>query len=332
VITVDVLDPATGPEPPDWADFFVTQQLYAPWDYGLMAIEAAGGPNPVLLAVVRRDGVLVAAVAALVARRGRSPRWVEVCHQWLSGEPGFVFVAGLNLVERKEILRAAERALCRHVGWTCLGLVYWHLAPSDVPLVAGFGRHVRPTVGTAVLDNTFTSTKDWLASLSRNRRASLRKLHRQLAEDPALVIRFDAGRSDVDGAALAELLRAHRDKYTHFRHDSRNPVSAEYLSALLARPDVRTMTYHDADGRLLAFSNLLDHPAHLFSQHFAAVPVEQGGRGHLYFDLYHRLVELMVDRGAKTLSVGRGMEEVKTRLGFEIRPLRLAVVPRMVAG
>jgi predicted N-acyltransferase len=332
VITVDVLDPATDSEPPDWADFVAAQQLYAPWDYGLLVIEATAGRHPVLLAVVRRDGVLVAAVVALVARRGRSPRWVEVCHQWLSGEPGFVFAAGLDPPARKDILRAAERALCRHVGWTCLGLVYWHLSPSEVPLIAGFGRHVRPAAGTAVLDNTFTSTEDWLASLSRNRRASLRKLHRQLAADPSLEIRFDASRSDVDGAELARLLRAHRDKYPRFRHDSRNPVSAEYLTALLARPDVRTMTYRDADGRLLAFSNLLDHPAHLFSQHFAAVPAEQGGRGHLYFDLYHRLVELMVERGAKTMSVGRGMAEVKTRLGFEIRPLRLAVVPRVVAG
>ena len=330
--TVDVLDPATDPEPPDWANFVAVQQLYAPWDYGLMAIESAAGENPVLLAVVRRDGVLVAAVAALVARRGRSPRWIEVSHQWLSGEPGFVFAGGLDLVARKEILRAAERALCRHVGRTCLGLVYWHLAPPDVPLVAGFGRYVRPSAGTAVLDNTFTSPRDWLASLSRNRRASLRKLHRQVSEDPTLVLRFEAGRSDLDGAELAGLLRAHRDKFTHHRHDSRNPVTAEYLTALVARPDVRTMTYHDADGRLLAFSNLLDHPAHLFSQHFAAVPAEQGGRGHLYFDLYPRLVELMVERGAKTLSVGRGMAEVKTRLGFEIRPLHLAVVPRLVAG
>lgn len=327
--TVDVLDPATDPEPPDWAGFFAAQQLYAPWDYGLMGIESAGGPNPVLLTLVRRDGVLVGAVAALVARRGRGPRWVEVFHQWLSGEPGWVFADGLDLLARKEILRAAERALCRHVGWTCLGLVYWHLTPADVPLVAGVGRHVRASVGTAVLDNTFASTKEWLGSLSRNRRASLRKLHRQLAEDPDLVIRFESARSDVDGAELARMLRAHRDKYSHFRHDSRNPVTAEYLSALVARPDVRTMTYHDADGTLLAFSNLLDHPAHLFSQHFAAWP---DGRGHLYFDVYHRLVDHLVERGAKSLSVGRGMAEVKTRLGFEIQPLRLAMVPRVVAG
>jgi predicted N-acyltransferase len=332
MITVDVLDPATDPEPPDWADFVAAQQLYALWDYGLMRIDSAGGPSPVLLALVRRDGVLVAAVAALVARRGRGPRWVEVFHQWLSGEPGWVFAGGLDLVARKEILRAAERALCRRVGWTCLGLVYWHVPPADVPLLAGRGRYVRPGAGTAVLDNTFASTKDWLGSLSRNRRASLRKLHRQLSEDPTLVIRSETARTDLDGAELAAMLREHRDKYHRYRHDSRNPVTAEYLSALVARPDVRTMTYHDTDGRLWAFTTMFDHPAHLFSQHFAAVPVEQGGRGHLYFDVYARLVELMIERGAKTLSVGRGMAEVKERLGFEIRPLSLAVVPRPVAG
>lgn len=331
MITVDVLDPAIDPEPPDWADFVAAQQLYPPWAYDLLALEATGARNPLLLTLVRRDGVLVAAVVALVARRG--PRWVEVFPQWLSGEPGFVFAAGLDLVARKEVLRAAERALCRHVGWTCLGLVYWHLSPADVPLVAGFGRHVRPGVGTLVLDNTFTSTADWLASLSRNRRASLRKLHRKLAADPTLVIATGTGRSDVDGVDLAAMLRAHRAKFgpPHWT-DARNPVTAEYLAALVARPDVRTMTYHDADGRLLAFSNSFEHPAHLFSQHFATVPVERGGRGDLYFDLYFRLVALMIERGAKSLAVGRGMAETKTRLGFEVRPLRLAVVPRVVAG
>jgi predicted N-acyltransferase len=330
MIAVDVLDPATDPEPPDWAPFVAAQQLYAPWDYGLLAIESAGGPRPVLLALIRRDGVLVAALTALVA--GRGPRWVEVFQQWISGEPGWVFTDELDAVERKEILRSAERALCRYVGLSCLGVVYWHVSPSDLPLVAGFGRYLRRGAGTAVLDNTFASTHDWLGTLSRNRRASLRKLRRQLDADPNLVVRFEAARDDLDGAELAAMLRAHRDKYGKPRHDSRNPITAEYLSALVARPDVRTMTYHDADGTLLAFSDLLDHPAHLQSQHFAAVPAGEGGRGHLYFDLYTRLVDHLIEHGGKSLSVGRGMADVKTRLGFRMRPLWLAVVPRMVAG
>lgn len=329
MIAVDVLDPATDPEPPDWAGFVAAQQLYAPWNYGLLAIESAGGAHPVLLALVRRNGVLIAALTALVARRGRGPRWVEVFHQWISGEPGWVFVDGLDAPARKEILRSAERALCRYVGPSCVGLVYRHLSPADVPLVAGFGRLVRPCPGTAVLDNTFASTEDWLATLSRKRRASLRQRRRRFAGDPNLVIRFGAARDDLNGAALAAMLRAHQDKFRRYWHDSRNPVTAEYLSALVARPDVRTMTYHDAGGILLAFSDLLDHPAHLVNQHYAALP---GSPGHLYFDLHTRLVDHLVEVGAKSLSLGRGMAEVKTGLGFTIRPLRLAVVPRVVAG
>jgi hypothetical protein len=330
--TVDVLDPATDPEPPDWAGFVAVQQLHAPWDYGLLAVEAAAGPNPVLLALVRQDGVLVAAVAALVARRGRVARWVEVMNQWVSGEPGWVFAGGLDLLARKEILRTVEGALCRRAGWTCLGVVYWNLAPADVPLVAGFGRYVRPGVGTAVLDNTFASTDEWLGGLTRNRRSSLRRLRRRLAEDPNLVVRFETARSDLDGAELARLVHGQREKFGRLRFNSRNPVTAEYLSALVARPDVRTLTYHDADGTLLAFNNVLEHPVLLMSQHYAAVPVEQGGRAHVYFDLHVRLVAHLIESGAKSLSLGRGMADVKERLGFEIRPLHVAVVPRMVAG
>lgn len=330
--TVDVLDPATDPEPPDWAGFLAAHQLHAPWDYDLLGIEAADGPSRVRLALVREDGVLVAAVAALVTGRGWGTRWVEVMNQWLSGEPGWVFAGELDLVARKEILRSVERALCRHAGFSCLGLVYWNLTPADVPMVAGFGRYVRPGVGTAVLDNTFAGTDEWFAGLTRNRRSSLRRLHRRLAEDPNLVVRFEPARSDLDGAELAGMVHAHREKFGRLPFNSRNPVTAEYLSALVARQDVRTLTYHDTDGRLLAFNNVLDHPAHLLSQHYAAVPAEQGGRAHVYFDLHIRLVEHLIEAGAKSLSLGRGMGEVKARLGFEIRPLRVAVVPRMVAG
>ncbi len=332
MIDVDVLNPAIDPEPPDWAGFVAAQQLHPPWDYGLLAIESAGGPHPVVLAPVRRDGVIIAALTALVARRGRGPRWVEVFNQWISGEPGWVFVDGLDPLERKEILRLAERALCRYVGLSCVGLVYWHVSPADVPLIAGFGRHIRPSAGTAVLDNTFAGTEDWLATLSRKRRASLRQRHRKLGDDPNLVIRFGAARDDLDAAELAAMLRAHQNKFGRHWHDSRNPVTAEYLSALVARPDVRTITYRDAGGTLLAFSDLLDHPAHLLAQHYAALPAGEGGQRHLYFDLHTRLVNHLIEVGAKSLSIGRGMAEVKTKLGFTIRPLWLAVVPRVVAG
>jgi hypothetical protein len=330
VITVDVLDPAVDPQPPDWASFVAVQRLYAPWDYGLLALESAGGPNPVLLVTVRRDGALVAALTVLDVRRG--PRWVEVFHQWISGEPGWVFVDGLDPSERREILRSAERALCRHAGRTCLGLVYRYVPTADVALVAGFGRLVRPCPGTAVLDNTFAGTDDWLATLSSNRRASLRRRRRRFADDPTLVARFDAARDDLDGAELAAMLRAHQAKFGRQWHDSRNPVTAEYLSALVARPDVRTMTYHDANGPLVAFSNLLDHPARLIAQHWATRPVGAGGRKDLYFDLNMSLVAYLIETRAASLSVGRGMPELKVQLGFTIRPLRLVVVPRVVAG
>ncbi|HWM03184.1 MAG TPA: GNAT family N-acetyltransferase [Actinophytocola sp.] len=332
MITVDVLDPATDREPADWAAFVAARRLYAPWDYGLLAIESAGGQHPVLLVPVRRDGVLVAAVTAVVVRRGRGPRWLEVFHQWISGEPGWTFAGDVDPLERKEILRTVERALCRHVGLTCLGVVYRHVPPADVPLVSGFGRYVRATFGTAVLENTFTHTAGWLASLSRNRRSSLRKLRRKLTEDADLEVRCATARTDLDPVELAGLLRAHRGKFTSYRHDSRGPVTAEYLAALVARPDVWTISYHGAGGRLLAFHDLLDHPAHPLSQHWATRPADDGWHQDLFFDLYVRMVDHVIEQGAKTLSVGRGLDEVKTRLGCRMLPLNLAVVPRVVAG
>jgi uncharacterized protein len=183
----------------------------------------------------------------------------------------------------------------------------------------------------AMLDNTFATTDDWLATLSRNRRKSVRKLHRELSGDPSLEIRFAAARTDLDGGELVELLRRHRAKFGRLRYDSRNAVTAEYLTALPARPDVHTLTYR-RDGTLVGFTNVLDHPVHLLNQHFAMIPVEAGGVPHLYFDVYPRLVEHLIGRGGSSLSIGRGMVETKRSLGFDIEPRWVAVVPRIVAG
>jgi len=346
-IAVEVLDPRCDPEAVDWPDFMRAEQLHVPWDYGLMGIESRHSGNPTLLALARRDGRIVAAFAVTVCRRGAAlrssgpvggrarwlPRWVEVHQPWLSGLPGWVFAEGHDPSSRRPVTRAVERALCRVVGAGCLGLFYRSVPSTDESFTARRAVLVRDAVGgTAVLDNAFSTMEDWIRSLSRGRRQAIRGQLRTVAADPDLLVRFEPARDDLDGKQLAGLLNGHRARLGRPKFDHRSPVSAEYLDALVRRPEVHTLTYHDRSGTLLAFATMIDHPVAALYQHWAALTKAEGGRQHLYFDSYARLVRHMVDHDRRSLSAGRGLAELKASLGFAERPLRVMLVPRVAVG
>jgi hypothetical protein len=184
-----------------------------------------------------------------------------------------------------------------------------------------------------VLENRFASEEDWLGTLPSARRSGLRRRRRRIAEDPGLVVRGGPGRDDVDGAEVAALIKAHRERYGKLKLDTRTMPSAGFLHSYVRRPDIHTLTYRDTDGRLLAVNTLLDHPDSPSLQHWAALPLDERGRGSgLYFDSYVRGVRFMTQRGAKELSAGRGMGELKQELGFLPRALYAAAAPRPVLG
>lgn len=330
-MSVDVFDPALDAEPAGWAGLCAAAVLHAPWDYRLLGTESDRSRHPTRIAMAHQDGIVLGAVVATMVRFRAGLRLVEVHNPWLSGFPGWAFSGQFDLMERRAVLRACERALCRVAGIGCAGLLYRSVPPDALSLLMGRGRVVRPSMGTAVLDNTFANGADWIASLPRSRRHSIRGQVRKVAADAGLVVRFETARDDLDGAELAELVNRHRDRLGRPKFDSRSPVSAQYLHELVRRPDVRTLTYHDADGELLAFADLLDHPDVPLYQHWAALAPEEGGRKHLYFDSYARMIAQVVSDGRKALAAGRGRLELKASLGLSTRPLWAVGVPRPVA-
>ncbi|GAA1217829.1 GNAT family N-acetyltransferase [Prauserella alba] len=343
-VHIDVLDPRNDPEPADWAAFVAARQLSAPWDYGMLRLETASSRCPNLLVVARDRGEPVAALSVTVARPGDPhrrrpvggparflPRLAEVHQPWMPGMPGRVFAPGLDATARREITRAAERAVVAFIGPGCGGVIHRYLGDDELPDVTGRGRVVRDAVPTTLLRNDFTDVGEWVSSLARSRRHSIRGQRRKIAADGSLTIRCGRSREDVAGAELATLLHAHRAKFGRVPLDLRGAVTAEYLHALVRRPDVATLTYRDAaSGRLLAFTNVLDHVVTPLHQHWAAVPPERGGRRHLYFDAYARVVGFMIDNGRPSISSGRGMQDVKGSLGFAPQPLRTVIAARPV--
>jgi len=339
-------DPRVDPVPAGWAEFSRAARLHPVWDYELMGLEAWGARNPQLLVVAAEGDELVAGLSVLVCRPRLSPRfapapgrrplrpfWAEVYQPWLSGYPGIVFAPGFPDADRATLVRAFERQLRRHLGPGLLGVLYRAIDEDFATRAAGRGRLVRQAEPTAVLENRFASEEDWIKSLPAARRSGLRRRRRRIAEDPTLVVRGGPGRDDVDGAEIAALIKAHRERYGKLKLDTRTIPSAGFLHRFVRRPDVHTLTYRDTEGRLLAVNTLLDHPDSPSLQHWAALPLDERGRSSgLYFDSYVRAVRFMTQRGAKELSAGRGMSELKQELGFRSRTLYAAAVPRPVLG
>jgi hypothetical protein len=342
-VRFDFHDPRVDPAPARWAEFFRAARLHPVWDYDVMGLEAWGARNPQLLAVAAEGGEIVAALSVMLCRPRVSPRfgpapgrrplgpvWAEVYQPWLSGFPGIVFAPGFR--DRTALVREFERRLARHLGPGLLGVVYRSIGAELAAGVDGRGRVVKRVDPTTVLENRFESEEDWLASLPSARRSALRRRRRRIAENPDLVVRSGPGRDDVDSAVVAGLIHAHRARYGKLRMDTRTVPSAGFLHRFLRRPDVHTLTYATADGRLLAVNTLLDHPDSPTMQHWAAVPLAERGPAGLYFDSYVHAVRLLTARGAKELSAGRGMVELKEQLGFRTRTLYTAAVPRPVLG
>lgn len=342
-----IVDPRTDPEPDGWAEFVRRQRLHPVWAFDLMRVESWLARNPVLLATVRRDGRIVAAMSLVMCLSWRRQRYapppaagprrlrpwlVEVAQPWLSGYPGVVFDDKIELPERRAMVAAFERELVRRFGPGPAGLLYRQLGDGDVAALTGRGRPVRAVDPVAVLHNTFADEEQWLASLHKKRRANLRRQRRIVAADPTLVVRGGPGRTDLNWTEASALINGHRARFPRPLLDNRSPVAARYLAAYLRRADVHTLTYHDTSGRLLALHVMMDHETSPALQHWAALPVADGGRQHLYFDAHWRAVRYVVAAGRTELTDGRGTLEVKSDLGFGTRGVHTVAVPRPMLG
>ncbi|MGX7826274.1 GNAT family N-acetyltransferase [Actinokineospora sp. 24-640] len=344
-LTARVHDPRTDDEPEGWAEFAARCGLHAVWDYGLMRLEAWMSRNPAMLGVVR-DGERIAAAATVLvchprwtrryapAPRTARPRpgWAEVYLPWLSGYPAVVFDPDLTGEGRRAAVLEFERAVLRHVGPGLLGIAYRPVSGDLLSAVAGRLRRTWRNDPTTVLPNEWPTEDGWLATLSKERRTSIRRYARKIDRDPTLRVREGWGRTDTDPHELATLINRHRARLGTPPMDPRSAVAGVFLAEFLRRPDVRLLTYRDADGTLLAANTLLDHPSSTVLQHWAARSPAEGGRHNLYFDCYLRCVRHLVSAGRDELTSGRGLLDVKASLGFRTRELHTVAVPRPAVG
>lgn len=330
-LTVRLHDPATHPEPAGWDALRAAAGLRANWAWPVMRAGVRSGADPLMLAVLsdvdRPVGLLAASVVPLRRREGRQawPRagYLHVQAPQSSAVPGW-WLAPSTVDERADLVRAFRRAARRALG-PGVGAVMWRqLAVGDDGWLPR-PRYVRRTEPLAVLDAP-KSVDAWLAGLRKKRRTDLRRVLRLIDADPDLQVRAGAVGDVVSPAELAHLATLNAVKHAAGAVELRSgPRSALWQEATAGRDDVHAVAYRDPTGRLLAAATVLDDPSWPLWLSWGALPVDEGGRRHLYFDLFRRLVQRVVDRGADGVVLGKGMAELKADLGARLVPQHAAL-------
>ncbi|WP_166427327.1 GNAT family N-acetyltransferase [Nonomuraea mesophila] len=338
---LEVLDPCEDAEPSGWEEFRQAEGLSAIWAHDVIAASSAHSWARPLLTVFRDGGRIVGAVGAVYAglplpssrrvpRPRREPLLLDVRLPGHSNAPTWHFSDAVTPGERRRLMRMFEQAARRHLGWGLTGVLYRMVTEPHLPAVTRRGAIVRPSPGSTVMPLHWTSTEEWIGSLSRNRRSTLRRQLRRITQADDLVVSEGEARTDLDPGELAELNRRHTARLAT-RFDPRAPLPEEYFAALLSRADVSVLSYHAA-GRLLGFAIVYDHHDSPAYGPWAALQPEEGGRKDLYFDSYARIVGRAVRQGAKRLLGGRGRVDVKRSLGFAYVPMSVVAVPRWAMG
>lgn len=335
-VTLELVDPRHDPEPDGWERLRAAAGQCVTWRYDLLRAYAWAAQAPVLLAVLREDGAPAGAVAASL--RGVRPRRgsyatgrrgvagvVDVHAPGNRSQKGWWFTGDPDPGRRRELLRCYVRAIRRELGPGWRGTVWREVSPGEPAQLPGAVRLTLPTAPLAKLATPWSDPGAWYDTLDRARRDSLKRRARRFAADPELSIAVGPARELVTGAEAAAL-RAENDLKHRAALFPLAPLPQPYLDAMVGGDEVVAIAYRDG-GRLIGLSLILDHPAWPICLSWGALPPEAGGRKHLYFDGYVRMVEWAVAAGKAGLVLGKGQAEVKRSLGAELVPSSALAVP-----
>jgi hypothetical protein len=345
---VEFYDPRHDPEPGFWEPWRRAAGLWANWGWAPMRAGSWHSRDPLLVAVLRRRGGPhgstesgQAHVAGVVcaAVRGAVPR-ARFCPARRFPRAGYLHViapqnaaqAGWHLDtdspgERAAMFRVYVRAARRRLG-PAVAAVLWRQVGADDVKALPHRMLVRPTWPFCSIDTPFRDRAEWLATLRKGRRRELQRLARVLERDEDLVVTGGLGRGVVTPAEVTRVARFNFDRYPTARADRSTGLRAyAWNKALLDRDDVGAIAYRDRGGRLLGVGLILEHPTRPYLMSWGAEPIGDGGRPHLYFDLYCRMIDRATAAGAEAVMLGKGVADIKADLGAQVSP-QFAVAAR----
>lgn len=321
--SVELVDPLVEAVPPEWDGLVEKAGLPAVWRADVLRALAWCVQHPTVLGVVIDpvDGPvalfhgralgLPADLRRFVALPARRSLGLLECRLPPTYSlPGHAFADGLDEAGRAGAVSAFERAVRRRLGAATLGVAFRQVSPADLEAFRP-GRMSLAVVPEIVLANRWDDLEGYFAALSPNQRSALRRLRRRVRADETVRVGWEPA---IDPAEASRLANAVRRKHRS-RHFLSAPIPAPYFAALADAASADYLTYREPGGRLLAYAMLLDDGADLFSTIWGSRDLRDGGRRDLYFDQIPEMVDRMIRTGRRRILLGKGMNDVKLRLG-----------------
>lgn len=309
---VDLYDTRAA-EPAGWETLRRSAGLRANWAWSLLRTDL--GRVPGMIGVVSRGGAPAGVFGATVVGPSRLG-YLDVRSPQSSAQPGWWFASSI-VDDRTLVARTFLRAVRRKRGLG-IGAVLWRQVTDEDVGWLPRPRLRHETMPVATLDAP-SGVEAWLTGLSQSRRQGLRRIRRVLERDDDLEVRCGPVGGVVTPAELADLARFNFDKYEgRAAERDEGPRSPQWQQPFVDRDDVTVVTYRDGSGRLLAAAVILEHSAWPIWMTWGALPLDAGGRRHLYFDVCFRLVERIVEQQAQGMILGKGMIDLKTDIGARV--------------
>lgn len=339
-LSVSWHDPTDSTPPPAWAGFVATHQPPGMWDWSIVHAIATSHRLAVLAATIHAGPEIIALVTArfpgLRTGRRAAPLAGVVDIDCLASAslPGIAMArpAAADPQLRAETVTVLREALRREYGARVRALMFRQLDEDWLPAVLRWPAVVREGGPIAVFRNRFADFDGYLATLSKSRRWSLRKVIRELEADPGLAISF-TGRGDppapLDVPTACALQDQVVDRHHHHWWLRKRRSAPALIRAQLAHPDVHRLTYHDRGGALLAFALTWDHPDLPDSGTWGAPAPTASGRDGLWFHFNALHVRWCIETGRAGIRFGQGSIAEKRRLGYQLRRQWAALVPHL---
>lgn len=336
-LSVSWHDPTRVDPPPGWSEFIAAHDLHPVWDWSIVHAYTTASRVKVVTATVH-DGQRIRALATgrfpgPRTRRAGTPLAGVVDLDCLASSalPGLALSDPGDPELLAEVVAALRTALRRRFGRRVRGMMLRQVGEDWLPVALRWPAVVRQGGPIAVLRNRFASFDDYLASLSRGRRKSLRQLTRNLDADPDLRVSYTP-RGDEPAPLTADqvcdLVNRVVDRHHHRWWLRKRYMRLELARAKLAHPRVGRLTYHDRAGRLLAYATIWDHPTMPVLGAWGAPSVAEGGRKGLWFHCESVLVRWCIDSGKAGMIAGQGNAEDKRRLGYQLQPQWTVLLPQ----
>jgi hypothetical protein len=326
----------TDPAPVGWDEFVAAQRLHALWRWDMVRAATADHRVAVLTATIHDGqtmrGIVTARFVGPRARRGTAPLVGAVDVECLvsASFPGIMLESGAEPGLFGAAVSALRGALRQRYGRRYTAMMLRQVPAEVLPEVLLRPAIVREGGPIAVWHNRFDTYDDYLATLSRKRRQSLRAQQRRIEADPELSVTF-TGRGDPPGALDVPDMRALNtrviERHRHRWYLPRRMLLPTVAGTALASPDAHRLTYHDPAGRLLAYGIMWDHPDLPLAAGWGAVSPAEGGPRDLW---YHQIILYLrwcIESGRRGLIVGQGDIQAKLPLRFDLQRQWAVLIP-----